>query len=81
GAFGGADLSTNRPLTSQSVFNLASVSKPITATAILLLVQEGKLSLDDSVQKWIPNLPYESIMIRHLLNHTSGLPDYLALFE
>jgi CubicO group peptidase (beta-lactamase class C family) len=81
GAFGDADLSTNRPLTSRSVFNLASVSKPITATAILLLVQEGKLSLDDSVQKWIPNFPYEGITIRHLLNHTSGLPDYLDLFE
>lgn len=81
GAFGDADLSTNRPLTSRSVFNLASVSKPITATAILLLVQEGKLSLNDSVQKWIPNLPYEGITIRHLLNHTSGLPDYLDLFE
>ncbi|GIP64575.1 penicillin-binding protein 4* [Virgibacillus pantothenticus] len=81
GAFGDADLSTNRPLTSRSVFNLASVSKPITATAILLLVQEDKLSLDDSVQKWIPNFPYEGITIRHLLNHTSGLPDYLDLFE
>ena len=81
GAFGDAELSTYRPLTSRSVFNLASVSKPITATAILLLVQEGKLNLDDAVQKWIPNLPYEGITIRHLLNHTSGLPDYLDLFE
>ncbi|WP_107943489.1 serine hydrolase domain-containing protein [Metasolibacillus fluoroglycofenilyticus] len=81
GAFGNADLSTKRPLTSQSLFNLASVSKPITATAILLLVQEGKLNLEDFVQKWIPNLPYEGITIRHLLNHTSGLPDYLDLFE
>ncbi|GIN96022.1 penicillin-binding protein 4* [Siminovitchia terrae] len=81
GAFGDADLSTNRPLTSQSVFNLASVSKPITATAILLLVQEGKLSLDDYLNKWIPDLPYEGITIRHLLNHTNGLPDYLDLFE
>ncbi|GIN93611.1 penicillin-binding protein 4* [Siminovitchia terrae] len=81
GAFGDADLSTNRPLTSRSVFNLASVSKPITATAILLLVQEGKLSLDDYLNKWIPDLPYEGITIRHLLNHTNGLPDYLDLFE
>lgn len=81
GAFGDADLSTNRPLTLQSVFNLASVSKPITASAILLLIQEDKLSLDDPVQKWIPNFPYEGITIRHLLNHTSGLPDYLDLFE
>ncbi|MGN7896329.1 serine hydrolase domain-containing protein [Bacillus sp. 22475] len=81
GAFGAADMSTNRPLTSRSVFNLASISKPITATAILLLVQEGKLSLDDYLNKWIPDLPYEGITIRHLLNHTSGLPDYLDLFE
>ncbi|RST59331.1 serine hydrolase domain-containing protein [Siminovitchia terrae] len=81
GAFGDADMSTNRPLTSRSVFNLASVSKPITATAILLLVQEGKLSLDDYLNKWIPDLPYGGITIRHLLNHTSGLPDYLDLFE
>jgi len=80
-AFGDADMSTNRPLTSQSVFNLASVSKPITATAILLLVQDGKLNLDVYLNKWLPDLPYEGITIRHLLNHTSGLPDYLDLFE
>lgn len=80
-AFGDADMSTNRPLTSQSVFNLASVSKPITATAILLLVQDGKLNLDEYLNKWLPDLPYEGITIRHLLNHTSGLPDYLDLFE
>lgn len=81
GAFGEADITSKRPLTVNSVFNLASVSKPITAMAILSLVQEEKVNIDDSVKLWIPELPYEGVTIRHLLNHTSGLPDYLDLFE
>lgn len=71
---------TARLLTTNTMFELASVSKPITATAIIRLQQEGKLDLDNPISNWIPELPYSGITIRHLLNHTSGLPDYMELF-
>ncbi len=65
----------------QTVFNIGSVSKQFTAACILLLAQQHKLSLDDDVRKYIPELPdYGSrITIRQLLNHTSGLRDYITL--
>jgi CubicO group peptidase (beta-lactamase class C family) len=71
-------LSTMCPLTPQSVLEAGSVSKQFTAGAILLLAQQGKLSLDDPVRKYIPELPdYGTVItIRHLLNHTSGLRDW-----
>ena len=80
-AYGMADLEhdvTNRP---DSVFEAGSVSKQFTATAVLLMAQQGKLALDDPVRKYIPELPeYEApITIRHLLNHTSGLRDWGSL--
>jgi len=80
GAFGIADISTNRPLTTDSVFELASVSKPITAMGIMILKEQGKLDYEDLIEKWIPDFPYKGITIRQLLNHTSGLPDYSVLF-
>ena len=74
-AFGLADLEFNVPNTPQTIFESGSVAKQFTAAAIVLLQQEGKLSLEDPVRKYIPELPdYGTpIMIRHLLNHTSGL--------
>jgi CubicO group peptidase (beta-lactamase class C family) len=80
-AYGMADLEhdvTNRP---DSIFEAGSVSKQFTATAVLLLAQQGKLALDDPVRKYIPELPeYEApLTIRHLLNHTSGLRDWGSL--
>lgn len=63
-----------------SMFELASVSKPITALGIIRLQQLGQLHWDDPLSNWIPELPYPGITIRHLLNHTSGLPDYMELF-
>lgn len=80
GAFGRADFDSKRKLKINSIFNLASVSKPITALGIMLLVQANKLSLDDPIEKWLPDIPYKEITVRQLLNHTSGLPDYLELF-
>ncbi|WP_205621722.1 serine hydrolase domain-containing protein [Lacrimispora celerecrescens] len=77
GAFGEAELDSKRKLKINSKFNLASVSKPVTALGILLLVQDHKLSLDDPIEKWLPNIPYKGATVRQLLNHTSGLPDYL----
>ncbi len=77
GAYGMANLDHDVTLTPGSVFHVASVSKQFTATAILLLAADGKLSLDDDVHKFIPELPdfRERITIRHLANHTSGIRD------
>src|SRR5580765_5816761 len=77
-AFGLADLEFNVPNTSQTIFESGSVAKQFTAAAIVLLQQDGKLSLDDPVRKYIPELPdYGSpLTIRHLLNHTSGIRDW-----
>jgi CubicO group peptidase (beta-lactamase class C family) len=77
-AFGLADLEHNVPNTIQTIFESGSVAKQFTAAAVVLLQQDGKLSLDDPVKKYIPELPdYGSpLTIRHLLNHTSGLRDW-----
>jgi CubicO group peptidase (beta-lactamase class C family) len=79
--YGLADLERRVPITPRTVFDLGSTSKQITATSIILLAREGKLSLDDDVRRWIPELPQyqRPITIRHLLNHTSGLRDYINL--
>ncbi|NCI46333.1 serine hydrolase domain-containing protein [Sediminibacterium soli] len=67
---------TKEPITSSSVFHVASVSKTFTAMVVLKLMEEGKLSLDDAVEKYLPGFPYPGIHIRELLNHRSGLPKY-----
>src|SRR5688500_16593639 len=76
-AYGMANLDHDVPLTPRSVFHVASVSKQFTAAAILLLAQDGKLSLDDPIQKHVKELADfgEPVTIRHLLNHTSGIRD------
>ena len=81
--YGMADLEHNIPITPNSIFYVGSVSKQFVAMCILLLEESGKLSLDDEVQKFIPELPrYEKpITIRHLIHHTSGLRDYLTLWR
>ncbi len=80
-AFGMADLEHDVPLTTRSVFYMASVSKQFAALSILLLERDGKLRLDDSARSYVPELPdyAAGITIRQLLNHTSGLRDYLTL--
>lgn len=67
-------------LNAQSVFELASLSKPITAIAIMQLREKGLLSLDDSVLKWLPQLPpsWSGVTIHHLLSQQSGIPDYMT---
>lgn len=80
-AYGFANLQTHDSLTMESAFQLASVSKPVTALAILMLKDEGKLNIDDSLRKYIPQLPYPGITIRHLLTHRSGLPNYMYFAE
>ena len=80
-AFGLESIETLDSLNLESQFRLASVSKNFTAMAILTLVSSGKIAIDDPLSTYVPELPYKGITIRHLLNHTSGLPDYEALFE
>jgi CubicO group peptidase (beta-lactamase class C family) len=80
-AWGQADLEHHIALTTTSPTEAGSVSKQFTAAAILLLQQQGKLSLDDDVRKYIPELPdYGKIIrLRHLMHHTSGIRDWGAI--
>ncbi|MDO9595223.1 MAG: serine hydrolase domain-containing protein [Lutibacter sp.] len=78
---GRKDLRQKDPIESTSTYQLASISKQFTAAAILLLYQEGKLDLDDFASKYLTDFPYQNIKIRHLLNHTSGLPNYMYAAE
>ncbi|MBK5210584.1 MAG: beta-lactamase family protein [Flavobacteriaceae bacterium] len=78
---GRKDLRLKNPIDSTNTYQLASVSKQFTAAAILLLYQEGKLDLDDFASKYLTDFPYKNIKIRHLLNHTSGLPNYMYAAE
>ena len=77
-ALGKADIEQDVPLTTASVQRLASVSKPITGTIIMDLVEQGKLSLDASVRQYLPELPafYQSVTLRELLSHQSGVRGY-----
>jgi CubicO group peptidase (beta-lactamase class C family) len=81
--YGTADLNDDVPITPATVFHVASMSKQFTAASIVLLAQQGKLSLDDDVRKYIPELPDfgERITNRHLVHHTSGLRDQWNLLE
>jgi CubicO group peptidase (beta-lactamase class C family) len=81
--YGMANLELSVAITPQSVFDIGSVSKQITAMAMVLLAQDGKLSLDDDMRKYLPEIPdYGSkITVRHLLHHTSGLRNYDDLFD
>ena len=80
-AWGMADLEHNAALTTQSPIEIGSVSKQFTAACILLLEQQGKLSLDDDVRKYIPELPDygRPITIRSMIHHLSGLKDWEAI--
>jgi len=74
-AYGSENLETGTPLGIDGVFELASVTKPFTATAIMMLVEEGKIGLDEPIFKYISNGPtaWKDITVRQLLSHTSGL--------
>jgi CubicO group peptidase (beta-lactamase class C family) len=69
----------NIPATTETVFRIGSLSKQFVATAIMMLVQEGKLSLDDPISKYVDGTPNEwkEVTLRHLLTHSSGIPDFL----
>ena len=81
--YGMAKLEDGIVMTPAKLFDIGSCSKQFTATCVVMLVRDGKVSLDDNVRKYIPELPdYGTpITVRHLLHHTSGLRDYNALLE
>jgi len=77
--FGLADIENDVPSRAQTVFRIASISKPIAATAVMQLVERGRVNLDDPVQKYVPAFPVKGeqiITVRHLLAHTSGIRHY-----
>ena len=80
--YGSANLDHNIPLSTSSVFYIASTSKQFTAMSIALLARQGAISLDDDIRKYVPELPrYDTpVTIRMLIHHTSGVRDYLSLW-
>ena len=76
-AYGYANIKTKDSLSLYSNFQLASVSKPLTAIAVLQLYEKGLVDLDENIRKYIPELPYEDITVRMLLTHKSGLFNYM----
>ena len=75
GAYGWRDAENRLPMREDTIFEMASVTKMFTATAVMLLVREGRLGLDDEYAKYFPDYPYPGVTVRHLLTHTSGMPD------
>ncbi len=80
--YGMADLNQGIAISPKTVFYIASTSKQFTAASIMLLVTQGKISLDDPVRKYVPELPAyaDAVTLRHLVHHLSGLRDYLGLW-
>src|SRR5215470_9104476 len=78
GAYGFANVELRAPINSHTLFNIGSIGKTFTSTAIMLLQKDGKLSLNDPINKYLDSLPasWNKITIRHLLSHTSGIKDY-----
>lgn len=81
GYYGYSNYYNKTKLNKRSSFQIASTSKTFTAIGILMLQQESMLNIDDTLQKYFPNFPYQGITIRMLLNHRSGLPNYLNFSE
>ena len=83
--FGYADLEKTQPLSNKHYFLMASISKLVGATVVMKLVEEGKLSLDQSLEELVPDFPHphqaRKIKLRHLISHTSGLQDYAAVID
>lgn len=80
--YGFANYHRNDRFQSSTSMEIASVSKQFTATAIALLIQEGKIGLEDTVKKYLgEDFPYEGVTIKNLVTHTSGIPDYEDYFK
>jgi CubicO group peptidase (beta-lactamase class C family) len=86
-AFGWADKAEKRVATPETIYSLASLTKPLTATGVMLLAEQGKIDLDESIEKYVSPLTLKSyaydsgkVTVRHLLHHTSGLPTHFNYF-
>jgi CubicO group peptidase (beta-lactamase class C family) len=79
--YGYSNIEKKEKVTNKTQYPIASITKTFTSTAILQLKQNGKLSIDDPVKKYLSNFPYPNISIRHLLNNTSGLTQYYTMFD
>jgi D-alanyl-D-alanine carboxypeptidase len=79
--YGFADLENDVPATAETVYRIGSITKQFTSAAIMRLMEQGKLSLDDTLQKFLPAFPTQGnrVTVRHLLNHTSGIKSYTSL--
>lgn len=79
--YGFADLENDVPATAETVYRIGSVTKQFTSAAIMRLMEQGRLALDDTLQKFLPGFPAQGnrVTIRHLLNHTSGIRSYTSL--
>lgn len=80
-AIGWADYLHRDSLTINSEFELASITKTFTGVAVMQLVEEGKLNLNDNVKKFFPNFPYENITVNLLLSHRSGMMNYVYFID
>ncbi len=78
GYFGKADVENNIPVNEHTIFPLYSITKVVVSTTIFQLIEQGKLSLDDTIGKYLPKLPnsWKKVQVVHLLSHSSGLPDF-----
>ena len=76
--YGFADVENDVPATASTVYRIGSITKQFTSAAVMQLVEQGKVSLDDDITKYFPNFSThgQRILVRHLLNHTSGIPSY-----
>lgn len=81
--YGVASVEFNVPVTTETVFEIGSVSKQITAAGIMLLVEDGKVNLDEKISKYLPNTPdsWKNVTVRNLLHHTSGIKSYSSIAE
>lgn len=79
--YGTANLESDVPVTKDTVFELGSITKQFTAVAILMLVEDGKVKLDETIATYLPQVPqpWRGITVRHLLTHSSGIQEYLSV--
>ena len=82
-SYGFANVEHNVPIKPETIFQSGSIGKQFTAAAIMILVQDGKIALEDKISKYFPNAPptWNDITVRHLLTHTSGMGDYPPTIE
>ncbi len=77
-SYGLADVDAKKPVTKDTSFEIASVSKPLVATAVMMLIEQDKVKLDDPIGKYVKEMPlaWINVSVRNLLSHTSGIPEY-----